>query len=178
MIKKIYASVLLKDNKIMSYKISPQLKKSPEDFYKDFFYAGYNLQKNNLDNFEVKWMGFEFLENNEEDCELNNYVFENISRTFFKKWEIHPEHFGSIPYENNNQYELGYAQGSYDKEEDMKQIIDEMAKELSKYGYDNEYLSGTSLTEWECSKCHKKYNWNNAKVPKICYECIKKEFLN
>lgn len=97
--KTIYASVLLKDNKIISYRISPNKKEKPSDFYKDFIYSEYKDWSNCDNEFEVQWMGFEFNDNDDkESYRINNYIFNNIAKEFFKMWEIHPEHFGDKPY--------------------------------------------------------------------------------
>lgn len=98
--KIIYASVLLKDNKIMSYRISSNKKEHPHDFYKDFIYSDYGDWSNCDNEFEVEWMGFEFKDDDSEKShKLNNYIFTDIAIEFFKQWEIHPNHFGGVPYE-------------------------------------------------------------------------------
>lgn len=96
--KKIYIDVLLKDNMIMDYHISPNRRTMPHDYYKTFIYANYDW--NNCDKeFEVKWIAVEFEDiDDKEHRDLNNYIFDEISRTFFKQWKIHPNHFGSAAY--------------------------------------------------------------------------------
>lgn len=91
--KEIYISCLLKDNMIIAYRISGNLKKEPEDYYKDFIYA--NIVPN-FKEYEVKWMSVSIPE--DISSEFNNYIFEVIAREFYKQWKIHPDHFGSPAY--------------------------------------------------------------------------------
>lgn len=100
--RKIYIDVLLKDNMIMSYHISGNERTMPHDYYKDFYYSGYNMENCDKE-FEVKGIAVEFIDNkNEESSELNDFIFEVIARDFFKRWKVHPEHFGSAAYIDYN----------------------------------------------------------------------------
>lgn len=96
--KKIYINVLLKDNMIVGWHISPNERTMPHDYYKDFIYANKSME--NCDEiYKVKGIAVEFENNDtEESINLNNYIFEVIARDFFKIWKIHPEHFGSPAY--------------------------------------------------------------------------------
>ena len=96
--KKIYINVLLKDNMIVGWHISPNERTMPHDYYKDFIYANRSME--NCDEiYKVKGIAVEFENNDtEESINLNNYIFEVIARDFFKIWKIHPEHFGSPAY--------------------------------------------------------------------------------
>lgn len=90
----LYTSVLLKDGKIVSWKISPNLKEYPHDFYKDFIYSNTPMGMDVDENYTVEWMKFTF-----KNEDINNYVFEKIARTFFKFWEIDEENYmGVKPY--------------------------------------------------------------------------------
>lgn len=91
--KDIYISCLLKDNMIVAYRISGNLKKEPEDYYKDFIYAGVVAK---FEEYEVKWMSVSVPEN--ISLEFNDYIFNGLAREFYKQWKIHPEHFGSAAY--------------------------------------------------------------------------------
>lgn len=93
--RSIYISCMLKDNMIVAYKISGNLKEYPHDYYKDFYYAGASME--NCDEiYEVKYM--EVIVDDDIKTELNNYIFEELARKFYKQWKIHPEHFGSPAY--------------------------------------------------------------------------------
>lgn len=96
--RKIYIDVLLKDNMIMCYHISSNRRTMPHDYYKDFYYARYDMSNCDKE-FKVEWISVEFEDKETEDgISLNNYIFEEIARTFFKRWKIHPKHFGSPAY--------------------------------------------------------------------------------
>lgn len=96
--KKIYINVLLKDNMIVGWHISPNERTMPHDYYKDFIYANKSME--NCDEiYKVKGIAVEFEnDDTEESINLNNYIFEVIARDFFKIWKIHPEYFGSPAY--------------------------------------------------------------------------------
>lgn len=95
--KTIYISCLLKDNMIIAYKVSPNKKTMPHDYYKDFFYSGTSME--NCDEiYEVEYMSVEF--EDKEDSNFNNYVFEEIAKNFYKQWNISPEHWGCPAYDN------------------------------------------------------------------------------
>ena len=90
----LYINVLLKDNMIVGWHISPNERTMPHDYFKDFIYANKSM-KNCDEIYKVEGISVEFTDN---DTRLNNYIFEVIARDFFKLWEIHPEHFGSPAY--------------------------------------------------------------------------------
>ena len=93
---KIYISCLLKDNMIVDYKISSNLKEYPHDYYKDFYHAGVSMD--NCDElYEVKWCSVEIDEDLNKN-EFNSFIFEIFAREFFKNWKIHPEHWGFAAY--------------------------------------------------------------------------------
>lgn len=96
--KKIYINVLLKDNMIVGWHISPNERTMPHHYYKDFIYANKSIE--NCDEiYKVKGIAVEFENDDTEvSINLNNYIFEVIARDFFKIWKIHPEHFGSPAY--------------------------------------------------------------------------------
>lgn len=95
---KIYISCLLKDNMIVAYKISSNLKEYPHDYYKDFYYAGVSMD--NCDEiYFVKWCSVEFDEEDDKRSDFNDYIFEKVARRFYKNWKIHPEHWGNPAYE-------------------------------------------------------------------------------
>lgn len=96
--KTIYINVLLKDNMIMCWHISGNERTMPHDYYKDFYYAGKEMEKCD-EIYEVRGISVEFIDDeSEESRRLNNYIFETIAKDFFKLWKIHPEHFGSPAY--------------------------------------------------------------------------------
>lgn len=92
----IYIDVLLKDNMIMSYHIGHNERKSPQDYYKDFFYADVEMNANINKEYEVKRMvvGIDA----DISSKFNNYIFDDLAREFFKQWEIHPKHWGQPAY--------------------------------------------------------------------------------
>ena len=95
--KTIYINCLLKDNKIVAWRISSNQKNMPHDYYKDFLKFGMSLE--NCDEiYKVKWMSVEFNDDDDPEFELNNYIFKEIAEKFYKQWEIHPEHWGKAPY--------------------------------------------------------------------------------
>lgn len=91
--KTIYISCLLKDNMIISYKISGNLKSIPQDYYKEFYYE----DKDITDEYKVKCMSVEF-EETDITSDFNNYIFDEVARKFYKHWKIHPEHWGKAAY--------------------------------------------------------------------------------
>lgn len=93
--KTIYINVLLKDNKIMGWHISPNERRTPSDYYKDFYYAGESME--NCDKL-YKVVGIAVTFKNDDNSDLNNFIFDVIARDFFKRWEIHPNHFGAAAY--------------------------------------------------------------------------------
>lgn len=90
--------MLLKDNMIMCYHISSNRRTMPHDYYKEFYYARYDMSNCDKE-FKVEWISVEFEDKETEDgISLNNYIFEEIARIFFRRWKIHPKHFGSPAY--------------------------------------------------------------------------------
>lgn len=94
--KVIYISALLKDNMIVAYRISGNLKEFPHDYYKDFYYADVEMSENVDKEYKVKYMSVEFDEDTESN--FNNYIFEKVAKEFYKQWKIHPNHFGQPAY--------------------------------------------------------------------------------
>lgn len=94
--KEIYISVLLKDNMIVSFRISGNEKKYPHDFYKDFYYADKSMGINVDEIYKVKSIKIEL--DDDISSEFNNYIFEEFARNYFRHWKIHPEHFGKAAY--------------------------------------------------------------------------------
>ena len=94
--RNIYISAVLKDNMIVAYRISGNLKKSPSDYYKDFYYAGVKMSQNVDEEYQVEYMSVEV--NEDISSELNNYIFNTLARKFYKQWKIHPKHFGQSAY--------------------------------------------------------------------------------
>ena len=92
--RRIYISCLLKDNMIVSYHISGNPKKEPQDYYKYFYYAGFVPE---YDKYEVKWMAVSVPE--DISSEFNDYIFEVTAKEFYKQWKIHPKHWGSPAYQ-------------------------------------------------------------------------------
>lgn len=96
--KTLYINVLLKDNMIVSYHISPNERTMPHDYYKDFMYANQTM-KNCDETYKVKGISVEFIDDDtEESSKLNDYIFDVIAKDFFRMWKTHPEHFGSPAY--------------------------------------------------------------------------------
>lgn len=91
--KEICISCLLKDNMIIAWHISISRRIVPSDYYKDFYYAGVSMEKCD-EIYDVKYILVKF----EEDDDMNNYIFEEVSKTFYKQWQIHPEHWGQAAY--------------------------------------------------------------------------------
>ena len=78
---------------IVSYHVSGNPKKEPEDYYKDFYYAEVVPE---YDKYEVKWMSVRAPE--DISSEFNDYIFNSLAREFYKQWKIHPKHMGSPAY--------------------------------------------------------------------------------
>jgi hypothetical protein len=105
MIKKLYASVLLLDNEILVWRVNSS-PKEVEDFYRDFYYSGINRQElEKTHTLTAQHMGFEFEEEQDEDNRgeksnyiINNYVFSNLAKEYFKLWKISKESRGQRPY--------------------------------------------------------------------------------
>lgn len=94
--KVIHISCLLKDNKIVAYYIGPNAKEKPSDYYKDFIYA--NVSMENCDKeYDVKYMSVEYGEDDNLGL-INSYIFDEVAKTFFKHWKIHPRHWGQPAY--------------------------------------------------------------------------------
>ena len=96
--KTIYISCLLKDNMIIDYSISSNLKEYPHDYYKSFIYSETDME-NCDDIYTVKWCSVEFEEEDDKRSDFNNYIFMKVAERFYKNWKIHPEHWGSPAYE-------------------------------------------------------------------------------
>lgn len=94
--KRIYISALLKDDMIIAYNISPNLKEYPHNYYKDFYYAGVQMTMNVDKEYEVKYMSVKVDDN--ISTKFNNYIFETFAKEFYKQWKIHPNHFGQAAY--------------------------------------------------------------------------------
>ena len=94
--RELYINVLLKDNMIMCFHISPNKREEPHDYYKDFYYAGASMD-NCDEEYEVKSMKVEV--DNDISLKFNNYIFDVFAREYFKQWKIHPQHFGKAAYE-------------------------------------------------------------------------------
>lgn len=94
--KNIYISALLKDNMIMAYCISGNLKQYPHDYYKDFYYADIEMCENVDKEYCVRYMSIEI--DDDIESKFNNYIFEVFAKEFYKQWKIHPNHFGVSAY--------------------------------------------------------------------------------
>ena len=94
--KSIYISALLKDNMIIAYRISGNLKQYPHDYYKDFYYADVEMPNNVDEEYKVKYM--EIIVDDDIDNNFNNWIFDGFAQEFYKQWKIHPNHFGKPPY--------------------------------------------------------------------------------
>jgi hypothetical protein len=94
--RNIYISALLKDDMIIAYKISGNLKQFPHDYYKDFYYANVETVENVDKEYEVKYISVEV--DDDISTEFNNYIFETFAKEFYKQWKIHPNHFGQAAY--------------------------------------------------------------------------------
>ena len=94
----IYISVLLKDNKIVGWHVGRNERKTPSDYYKDFIYANETIE--NCDEiYQIEKIAVTFEDNDDKKSnEINELIFGKIARTFFRKWEIHPKHWGTPAY--------------------------------------------------------------------------------
>lgn len=93
--KVFYASALLVDNKIMFWRISPNKKTNPYDFYKDFYFAGIKM-----DNFiKAHKCRCAFKAFIQSEKTTNSKIFNELAPKWFKKWEISEFARGSLPYE-------------------------------------------------------------------------------
>jgi hypothetical protein len=93
--KTFYASALLVDNKIMFWKVSQNLKSTPYDFYRHFYYANINMKKFVSEhNCEVRWLKME-----ENEQTTNAMIFDEIAPNWFKQWGISEFSKGNKPYE-------------------------------------------------------------------------------
>ena len=57
-----------------------------------------------------------------------------------------------------------------------EKIIDLMAEALSYCGYGKTQCCGDMFTEWECSRCGKKFRHINTNHPELCVDYIKEIF--
>lgn len=94
----IYISVLLKDDKIIAWHIGRNERKTPSDYYKDFIYANESME--DCDKiYKLKKLSVTFEDNDDsESNEINELIFDKIARVFFRKWEVHPKHWGEAAY--------------------------------------------------------------------------------
>ena len=94
----IYISVLLKDEKIIAWHIGRNERKTPSDYYKDFIYADESME--DCDKiYQIKKISVTFEDKDDKESnEINELIFDKIARDFFKKWEIHPKHWGGAAY--------------------------------------------------------------------------------
>lgn len=92
--KKIYASALLVDNKIMFWKISGNPKREVWDFNKEFYYADENPQ-DYIDKGNVRVAITEFVETEDN----NHEIFCVLAPKWFSQFELHENYKGSSPFE-------------------------------------------------------------------------------
>jgi hypothetical protein len=76
----IHISVLLYEDKIWNWKVSPNKKETPSDWtmrYSDFS--------------KIPKMACEHTSFEVTNMEANNYIFSELAPEWFRKWEVHPE---------------------------------------------------------------------------------------
>lgn len=95
--RKIYANALLSDGKILFWNIG-QREKDIYDFYKDFIYSELNeMTYFKQHEMEISSMAFEF--EDDEESDMNNFIFDVLAIEFFKLYEISEDSDGKPPYE-------------------------------------------------------------------------------
>lgn len=84
---KVYASVLLLDDKIYNYKIGQNYWKSP------MYVTMRTSDFDKMDRMRVEYTFFEV-----SDSEEHSKAFDVYARDWFKQWEVHEEYVGSKCY--------------------------------------------------------------------------------
>lgn len=93
----IYINALLKDNMIIAWRISPNLREFPHDYYKDFYYNDTPMFIETVDDeYKAKYMSVEIDDNISN--EFNDFIFEKLAKEYYKQWRVHPKHFGQAAY--------------------------------------------------------------------------------
>lgn len=95
----VWANALLSDGKLLFWYTGSKCD-TWQDFYKDFYYAGYDIDNYVCNHFVVlKQIAF-YDENYDEQgfCEYNNFYFEVLAKEFYKLFELSPDAKGERPY--------------------------------------------------------------------------------
>lgn len=87
---KAFTNALLKDGKIMFWWTGKSRCTMPEDFYKDFYYAGMNMVS------ELQTGRYELVTGEIEY--LNNEEWVKASQQFYKQFALHEDFKGAKPY--------------------------------------------------------------------------------
>ena len=85
-----YANALLKDGKIMFWYTGRNSCKIPEDFYKDFYYAGLNML------LELQTGKYKLITEKIE-C-LDHKSFSDAATQFYRQFKLHENYKGCKPY--------------------------------------------------------------------------------
>lgn len=92
--KIFYASVLLHNEKIKFWKVSPNKRSRVEDYYKDFLFCGESLQEFIAHgNFKVEYT--QFIESEEM---TNDDIFNELAPNWFRRWDLVEGYKGLVPY--------------------------------------------------------------------------------
>ena len=99
----ITASALLSDGEILFWETTQGTgKREIYDFYKEFYYSGINKEEYFENHkMEVKYIQFcynEEQEFSEYDSELNNLIFKNMAKDFYRMFDISKDSKGEKPY--------------------------------------------------------------------------------
>lgn len=91
---KFWASALLYDGKLKFWRISPNKKSCPEDFYKDFYYA--NEKMTDFIDTSLCKVENKLFEINETIT--HEMIFEQLAPEWFRQWKLIENYKGSKPY--------------------------------------------------------------------------------
>lgn len=94
--KSIYATALLSDGEILFWRVG-QHPYHEYDFYKDFMRSGIN-QMEYFDSHKMKCEVMEFVFDEESEYKINNHVFKEVAKSFFRLFPISKDSCGESAY--------------------------------------------------------------------------------
>ena len=93
--RKVYANALLSDGEILFWYTGDECK-SPEDFYKDFYYSKINMTEYlKTHKCELDKIGFVIKPGS---WDYNNFIFEVLAKEFYRQYPISEDSKGQKPY--------------------------------------------------------------------------------
>ena len=91
----VYANAVLSDGKILFWWTGDECD-CPEDFYKDFYYAGINMTEY-IETHDVRLVKIGFVDPT-ENWDYSNLIFNVLSKEFYRQYQISDDFKGEKPY--------------------------------------------------------------------------------